>query len=151
MSTTASVETQTPLPYRQDASVQTLPLLELSSSALSVAPTRDAELWFEDGNLVLIAREVEFQVYKGTLMKHSPILKDILSQACPEISPALGLSCSVEKRSDRDYTVMRLSDSPEDLRHFLRLFFSGSALKYVTILLIAALSTHPQFITASGR
>ncbi|OJT04898.1 hypothetical protein TRAPUB_4342 [Trametes pubescens] len=129
MSTTASVETQTPLPDRRDASIQTLPLLEpSSSSALSAAPTRDAELWFEDGNLVLIARDVEFQVYRGTLMKHLPVLRDILSQACPEIPPALGISCSVEQRSNRDCTVMRLSDSPEDLRHLLRLFLSGSAL-----------------------
>ena len=37
---------------------------------------RHAELWLEDGNIVLVAQNVGFRVYKGILTKQSYIVKE---------------------------------------------------------------------------
>ena len=86
---------------------------------------RDEELWFPDGNLILVARDVEFRVYQGPLVAHSPIFKDMLSLPQPdethrEAQPT-GSSCA----------TVHLPDSPEDLRHFLHVFISGRSLRWV--------------------
>ncbi|OJT11073.1 hypothetical protein TRAPUB_12414, partial [Trametes pubescens] len=48
-----------------------------SGSAAKLLVKRDDEFWFEDGNIVLIARDIEFRVFKGILAKHSPLFRDI--------------------------------------------------------------------------
>ncbi|KAI0694943.1 hypothetical protein C8T65DRAFT_833354 [Cerioporus squamosus] len=78
------------------------------------SPQHDEELWFEDGNLSIVAGGVEFQIYKGPLMKQSGFFKDMLS--LPQPSPSAGGSCA----------TVQVSDSPEDMRHFLRTFVDGS-------------------------
>lgn len=50
---------------------------DLSSHAGDVARARDAEFWFEDGTIVLVARHVEFRVYKSILADHSPVFSDM--------------------------------------------------------------------------
>ncbi|EIW56896.1 uncharacterized protein TRAVEDRAFT_73252 [Trametes versicolor FP-101664 SS1] len=88
---------------------------------------QDDEFWFEDGNIVLIARDVEFRVYKGILAKHSPVFADMFS--LPPV-PA-----QVHPVSARDITptadtcpVVHLCESPEDLRHVLRMCMSDTSL-----------------------
>ncbi|OJT06025.1 hypothetical protein TRAPUB_3123 [Trametes pubescens] len=54
----------------------------------TVTPCKDEELWFEDGTLILIARDVKFRIYKGPLIAHSPVFKDMLS--LPQPVPASG-------------------------------------------------------------
>ena len=83
--------------------------------------TRDEELWFEDGNLILRAGEVEFKVYQGPLAAHSPVFDDMLSLPQPDGEPVY------KERSL--CPVVNLSDSPEDLRHFLRTFVCGRTLR----------------------
>lgn len=86
---------------------------------------RDDELWFATGNLVLIAREVEFRIWKAPLIKHSPVFKDMLSlpqdAASSEIASDMG-GCAPP-------AAVHLLDSPEDLRHFLRAFVPGKTLR----------------------
>ena len=70
---------------------------------------RDSELWFEDGTIILVARGVGFKVYRGPLVDHSPVFKDMLSlpqPAATQVAPAC--------------PVIPLPDSPADLRHVLR-------------------------------
>ncbi len=100
-----------------------------SSSAFSPGSTllRDPELWFDDGNLVLIAGGVQFCVYKGLLTSQSAVFKDMLSLPQPASDDA---SLQDDSTSLIRATV-HLSDSPEDLRHFLRAFTSGS-LRYAS-------------------
>ncbi|OJT03173.1 hypothetical protein TRAPUB_6249 [Trametes pubescens] len=50
----------------------------VTSEAAGMSLKRDEELWYEDGNITLVARDVEFCVFKGILAKHSPVFKDIL-------------------------------------------------------------------------
>ncbi|RDX48995.1 hypothetical protein OH76DRAFT_1556700 [Lentinus brumalis] len=72
---------------------------------------RDEEFWFEDGSIILAARDVEFRVYKGLLANHSPVFKDMFSLPQPPTSEgALESPCP----------VVHLADSPEDVRCLLR-------------------------------
>ena len=71
--------------------------------------TRDDELWFEDGNIVLNTGGVEFCVYKGPLLTLSPILK----AQCAHLG----------------YKSLR-DTSSEDLRHVLRFVYGGTS-RYV--------------------
>ncbi|KAI0752028.1 hypothetical protein C8Q74DRAFT_1211611 [Fomes fomentarius] len=82
------------------------------------SPLRDEELWFEDGSLILVARDIEFRVYKGPLVAQSGFFKDMLSLPQPGDSS----STPSNNSSSPSCATIHLSDSPEDLRHFLRVF-----------------------------
>ncbi|KAI9061913.1 hypothetical protein FKP32DRAFT_1575116 [Trametes sanguinea] len=73
---------------------------------------RDEEFWYDDGTIILIARNVEFRIYKGILAEHSPVFKDMFSFPQPPSAPNTEPQCP----------VVHLSDSPEDLRHVLRVY-----------------------------
>ncbi|KAI1785127.1 hypothetical protein LXA43DRAFT_900417 [Ganoderma leucocontextum] len=84
---------------------------------------RDNEFWFEDGTVILVARNVEFRIYKGLLVHHSPVFRDMLSLPQPPDSlEADSPPCS----------VVPLSDSPEDLRYVLRVYMTCSDLSPFT-------------------
>ncbi|TFK85592.1 hypothetical protein K466DRAFT_494463 [Polyporus arcularius HHB13444] len=75
------------------------------------ATAHDEEFWFDDGNIILIAGDVEFRVYKGLLADHSPVFKDMFSLPQPPTSEGeLAASCP----------IVHLSDSPEEVRCLLR-------------------------------
>ncbi|KAI1795285.1 hypothetical protein LXA43DRAFT_939155 [Ganoderma leucocontextum] len=76
---------------------------------------RDKEFWLNDGNIVLIARDVGFRIYRGLLTAQSTIFADMFS------SPN-----SIADEYYDDCPVVRLSDSPEDLRYFLRVLVPSS-------------------------
>lgn len=75
-------------------------------------PRRDEEFWEDDGTIVLIARDVEFKVYKGVLAHHSTVFADMFSLPQPPTS----------ETSETAYgcPVVHLDDSPDDLRLVLR-------------------------------
>ncbi|EJF60263.1 hypothetical protein DICSQDRAFT_171233 [Dichomitus squalens LYAD-421 SS1] len=85
--------------------------------------TKDGEFWYEDGTIVLIAKNVEFRVYRGPLAKHSPVFHDMLSMPQPPQLPTSPLNPSLP--------VIHLTDSPEDLRHVLRVFTVGASLEHL--------------------
>ncbi|RPD72815.1 hypothetical protein L226DRAFT_546843 [Lentinus tigrinus ALCF2SS1-7] len=78
---------------------------------------RDKEFWYEDGNIILVARDFEFRVFKGILADHSPVFKDMFS--LPQPSESATAPCP----------VVDVTDTPEDLRHLLRVYMlkSGSS------------------------
>ncbi|EIW56908.1 uncharacterized protein TRAVEDRAFT_128274 [Trametes versicolor FP-101664 SS1] len=78
------------------------------------ARTRDEEFWYSDGNIILLAHDVEFRVYKGLLAEHSPVFRDMFSLPQPP--------CPNTVLSEDACPVVQLSDSPEDLRHILRVY-----------------------------
>ncbi|TBU36564.1 hypothetical protein BD309DRAFT_1005270 [Dichomitus squalens] len=78
--------------------------------------SRDYELWYEDGTIILIAHDVEFRVYRGPLAKHSPLFRDMLSIPQP-VEPHLLYQ---GQGQSPECPLIHLSDSPEDLRHILR-------------------------------
>ncbi|PIL26303.1 hypothetical protein GSI_12059 [Ganoderma sinense ZZ0214-1] len=70
---------------------------------------RDAQFWYEDGTVILVAHNVEFRVYKGVLAQHSLFFRDMFS--LPQPPNADGeVSCP----------IVPMSDSPEDVRHVLQ-------------------------------
>ena len=71
--------------------------------------TRDAEFWLDDGNIVLIARDTAFKIYRGLLAAQSPVFQDMFAMVQPQAA-----------REWEECPVVHLSDSVEDLRHFLR-------------------------------
>ena len=98
------------------------------------SPQHDDELWFANGNLILIARDVEFRIWKAPLIRHSPVFRDMLS--LPQDTPVTGTSSdggsatpTVTSGTRTAPAVVHLSDSPQDLRHFLRAFFPGKTLR----------------------
>ncbi len=76
---------------------------------------KDDEFWFEDGNLIIVAQDVEFCVYKGPLVKHSPVFRDMLTLPQPAESSELG-----------HRPVVPVPENPTSFRHFLREFMAGS-------------------------
>ncbi|KAI0683669.1 hypothetical protein C8T65DRAFT_749389 [Cerioporus squamosus] len=81
---------------------------------------RDEEFWLDDGTVILIARDVEFRVYGGVLATHSPVFKELLSEDSPV------RTVSINGKDDVPCPVVALSDSPEDLRHILRVYMPRS-------------------------
>ena len=76
---------------------------------------RHEELWFDDGNLVLVARDTAFRIYRGLIASQSTVFSDMLVSSC----------ASADETFEGCPTV-QLSDSPEDLAHFLRVLLPGS-------------------------
>lgn len=86
--------------------------------ALTPARTRDGEFWFEDGSIILVAGDVEFRVFKSILAQYSPVFSDMFSLPQPSFTSG----------SPADpCPVVHLSDSPEDLRHILRVSMPKSS------------------------
>ena len=83
---------------------------------------KDPEFWFEDGNIVLIARGVEFRVYKGLLIKHSPVFRVMLSLPQPSVT---------EKSNGVAIPTVELSDHPVDIKTLFADFIFGDAFRYV--------------------
>lgn len=58
-----------------------------SPEELSAAPEsarkRDQEFWYADGNIILLARDIEFRVYKCLLAENSPVFRDMFSLPQP--------------------------------------------------------------------
>ncbi|EIW57011.1 uncharacterized protein TRAVEDRAFT_99074, partial [Trametes versicolor FP-101664 SS1] len=82
--------------------------------------TKDLEFWFEDGNVILVAQDYEFRVFKGVLAHHSSVFRDMFSLSRPISAAPVESSAVVDA-----CLVVHLSDSPEDLRHILRTYLPG--------------------------
>ncbi len=87
---------------------------------------KDEELWFEDGNLILTTPTVRFRVYRGLLVAHSPVFRDMLSLPQPPEAtpPSKCANCM-------PIVTLPLFDSPSDLHHFLKTL-TARGLLYVT-------------------
>ncbi|KAI0702670.1 hypothetical protein C8Q76DRAFT_659740 [Earliella scabrosa] len=81
---------------------------------------KDDELWLEDGNLILVTPTVQFRVYRGPLVSQSLVFRDMLSLPQPPVDAA---SCAPQ---NVPCITIPMSDSPEDLRHFLRVMTGQS-------------------------
>ncbi|TFK89054.1 hypothetical protein K466DRAFT_545972 [Polyporus arcularius HHB13444] len=96
-----------------------------SGSRSSLPPaenrTRDADYWFDDGNLILVAEEVEFRVYAAPLMRRSPVFREMLSLPQPQADGAAYLSIP----------TVRLYDHPTDVRRLLGSIIFGNDLRFV--------------------
>ncbi|KAH9925669.1 uncharacterized protein BXZ73DRAFT_103202 [Epithele typhae] len=67
-----------PSTFRPLASLPGVPNPPSPNQRTSPAEMRDADLWFEDGTLVLVVENTAFRVFKGLLTLHSPVFKAML-------------------------------------------------------------------------
>ncbi|TFK88130.1 hypothetical protein K466DRAFT_662545 [Polyporus arcularius HHB13444] len=79
----------------------------------AVELVRDEDFWYEDGTIILVARNVQFRVYRGVLADHSSVFANMFSFSTQPTSPP-------PNAAPADCPVVHLDDSPEDLRHILR-------------------------------
>ena len=78
-------------------------------------PKQRSEFWFDDGNLVLVAGDTAFRIYRGLLAVQSRVFENMFVSA----------SSSNDELLD-GCPVVQLSDSPEDLVHLFRVLLPTS-------------------------
>ncbi|KAM5539606.1 hypothetical protein V8D89_006715 [Ganoderma adspersum] len=79
------------------------------------------EFWFADGNLVLVARDTAFRIYRGLLTVQLQIFEDMFASASSNAQESLD-----------DCPVVHLSDTPEDLAHLLHVLLPTSRKVFYT-------------------
>ena len=82
---------------------------ESAPTPSSVGLKRSEEFWLQDGNLVLVAGNVAFRVYRGLLAAQSEVFEGLFASATPATGEMF-----------QGCPVVHLSDSPEDLVRLLR-------------------------------
>ncbi len=105
-----------------DSTSSTLTLLDIEKVERAPLPPPleglqpHSEFWIEDGNLILVARDVAFRVYRGLLAKQSTVLGEMAAKSSEDVYEAIFDGCP----------IVRLSDSPQDLTHLLRILLPKS-------------------------
>ena len=83
---------------------------------------RDSDVWFEDGNVVIVAQQTAFRVHRGVLSRHSETFSGLFTLPRPVGDAA---------EDDIDgCPIIRITDSSHDLKHLLHALYDG--LGYVT-------------------
>ena len=73
-----------------------------------------SDIWFEDGNVILVAGGVAFKVHRGQLERHSEIFRDLFSLPQPVDQPRF-----------QGLPIVQLYDSPSDINFLLRALYDG--------------------------
>ncbi|OJT07814.1 hypothetical protein TRAPUB_1297 [Trametes pubescens] len=81
---------------------------------------QDADLWFSDGSIVVIAEGTGFRVHMSLLSRSSPILRDIFTLPQPVPAASLG-----GDNAFGGVPVVHVSDSAYDMRCLLRTIYDG--------------------------
>ncbi|KAF9526523.1 hypothetical protein CPB83DRAFT_876800 [Crepidotus variabilis] len=94
------------------------------SDAPVAMPARHPDIWFSDGNIILVAGGYYFRVHLGLLCRHSAPMRQLITTL-------------VEKRNSCKFiehqVAIDLSDQPQDLCRFLLALYDGtSGLKFDT-------------------
>ena len=99
-----------------------------SNSGVSLASVeKDCKLWYQDGNIVLVAQKTAFRVYKGLLAQHSSVFGGLFLLPSPRDGETM-----------EGIPVVRLDDRAEDLRHILLIIFCNRK----CVIAVPALSIH---------
>ncbi|KAI0688695.1 hypothetical protein C8T65DRAFT_118016 [Cerioporus squamosus] len=109
-----------------DAEATTVPTnhwnRQLASEATSPSSSfgeiqRDPDIWFEDGNIVVVAQQTAFRFHRGTLSRHSEIFRSLFSVPQPTSPETLD-----------DCPVIRVTDISYDFKFLLRAIYDGVSL-----------------------
>ncbi|KAM5539634.1 hypothetical protein V8D89_006743 [Ganoderma adspersum] len=79
------------------------------------------EFWFDDGNIILIAQQTGFRIFRGLLAAQSTVFADMFAAASSQADETLD-GCP----------VVHLTDSHLDVAHLLRILLPTSPLCYPT-------------------
>ena len=80
---------------------------------------RDPDIWFEDGNVIVIAHNTAFRFHKGVLSHHSQVFRDLFLVPQPSGSAASPLDIL------DGCPAVRVSDTSYDFRELLRAIYGG--------------------------
>ena len=73
-----------------------------------------SHMWFEDGNIVLIAENVAFKLHRGVLARQSPIFEDMFSVPQPTVQDQF-----------ENCPAVHLHDLASDLENFIEVLYDG--------------------------
>lgn len=95
---------------------------ELKADALlqskpDFSPSTD--VWYSDGSVVLVAEKTAFRVHGTILAAHCEIFKDMFAIPQPFVADP-------DAETYESCQVLRLQDSPVDLKHFLKSIYDFS-------------------------
>ena len=76
---------------------------------------RCEELWFDDGNVIVAAKEKAFKIHRGVLMRRSEVFKELLSD---------NAIAHLHEKLD-GFPVLRLEDEGVDLHDLLNAIYDG--------------------------
>ncbi|KAF9467030.1 hypothetical protein BDZ94DRAFT_1250360 [Collybia nuda] len=77
--------------------------------------SRSESMWLEDGNIILLAQNTQFRVHRTVLAMHSTVFQDMFGIPQPQEEPTID-GCA----------VVHLSDSAQDVEHFLNALYKRS-------------------------
>lgn len=77
----------------------------------------EAGLWFDDGNIILVAEKTPFKVHRSLLSQRSEVLKDILSIPQPPVPDKSEIMDGVP--------IVRVSDTRKELSYVLCALYNG--------------------------
>ena len=80
---------------------------------------RDTDIWFEDGNVIVIAQNIAFRFHKGVLSHHSQVFRDLFLVPQPSGSTASSIDIL------DGCPAVRVSDTSYDFRELLRAIYGG--------------------------
>lgn len=75
-----------------------------------------SDIWFVDGNIVLVAGGIAFKVHRGQLQRHSEVFRDLFSMPQPR---------DQEQALIDDCEWLELYDAPSDVLHLLSALYDG--------------------------
>ncbi|KAH7878432.1 uncharacterized protein C8R40DRAFT_1158997 [Lentinula edodes] len=85
-----------------------------AKASLDMTTLFHTDIWFKDGNIVLIAGSFAFKVHSGQLERHSEMFAGMLDVPQPTVQDVLD-----------ECPVVEMHDSPDDLYHFLIALYDG--------------------------
>ncbi|KAI0750320.1 hypothetical protein C8Q80DRAFT_1253846 [Daedaleopsis nitida] len=106
-------------------SQQNLTIEHSGNLALTVTGThtvgfdRDPDMWFEDGNVVIVAQHTAFRVHRGPLSRHSVVFQDLFNISQPLVNSTV---------SDDVYDgcpTLHVTDTVCDSKRFLGAIYDG--------------------------
>ena len=79
---------------------------------------QDAELWFDDGSVVVIAQQTAFRVHRGVLSRHSETFSGLFTL------PQSPDPAAIETLDG--CPVVRVPESSHDMKHLLHALYDGT-------------------------
>ncbi|KAH9932298.1 uncharacterized protein B0H18DRAFT_987469 [Fomitopsis serialis] len=78
----------------------------------------DDQVWFDDGNVVLVAESIAFCIHRGLLSLHSEVFRGMFTMPPPENEETVA-GCP----------VVRVSDAAQEMRYMLWALYNGRAFR----------------------
>jgi len=88
--------------------------VEISASKVD-SWTRSTDIYFDDGNIILVAGNIAFRVHRGQLARHSEVFRDLLLLPQPAGAEVFDES-----------PVVRLTDTSDDVLMLLRALYDNT-------------------------